>query len=340
MTNILLTSVGRRSYLIEYFKESLKNEGKVFASNSELTIALKDADDYFLSPLIYDEGYVNSIIDFCLKHKIKYVLSLFDIDLLVLAKDQYKFEKQGITLILAPYESIHICNDKWETYKFFTKNEIITPKTYLNIQDAISALNSGEINFPIVIKPRWGMASMGIYFASNIKELEVLYKKSETDVFNSYLKFESSKTSNKAVIIQEKIDGKEYGVDIVNDLNNQFLSCFVKQKVTMRAGETDLGLTVSNHKFVDLSSKISNLILHKGVLSLDCFVDKDGNVVANEMNCRISGHYPISHLAGFNFPSLLLKMIKDEPILDKDLEFIEGVRVTKKLVPVALDKCE
>ena len=32
--NILLTSVGRRSYLIDYFKEALGSDGEIHVSNS------------------------------------------------------------------------------------------------------------------------------------------------------------------------------------------------------------------------------------------------------------------------------------------------------------------
>lgn len=46
--NILLTSAGRRSYIVDYFKEA-EGIGKVFASNSTYTIALKRADGYFIS---------------------------------------------------------------------------------------------------------------------------------------------------------------------------------------------------------------------------------------------------------------------------------------------------
>ena len=43
--NILFTCAGRRNYLINYFKEALKGEGKVFATDMQLTApALVDAD--------------------------------------------------------------------------------------------------------------------------------------------------------------------------------------------------------------------------------------------------------------------------------------------------------
>ena len=63
--NILLTSVGRRTYLVHYFLNALKNEGKVFASNSVMTYAMSQADGYVITPPIYDKGYITFIIDYC-----------------------------------------------------------------------------------------------------------------------------------------------------------------------------------------------------------------------------------------------------------------------------------
>src|SRR6218665_2549756 len=97
--NILLTSAGRRSYLVKYFQQALEGKGKVFASNSEYTIALQEADDYYISPLIYESTYVDSLIDFCEQNDIKTILSVFDIDLLVLSKAKEKIEKKGIRLL-------------------------------------------------------------------------------------------------------------------------------------------------------------------------------------------------------------------------------------------------
>ena len=56
--NILLTSVGRRAYIIDYLRDIYKNlglEGKIIATNSDMnTTAMSVADKAFDSPLIYD----------------------------------------------------------------------------------------------------------------------------------------------------------------------------------------------------------------------------------------------------------------------------------------------
>lgn len=44
--NVMLTSVGRRAYMVKYFKEVLGNGGKVFVCNSDdKSIAFKYADE-------------------------------------------------------------------------------------------------------------------------------------------------------------------------------------------------------------------------------------------------------------------------------------------------------
>lgn len=334
MINILLTSAGRRSYIIDYFKQT-DGIGKVYASNSSYTIALKRADGYFISPLIYSDNYIKSIINFCQERNIKAVLSLFDIDLLVLAKNESIFRKNGIELILADSNFIEICNDKWKTFLFIKSLGLQTPKTYLTINDVKKAITEKSLTYPIIMKPRWGMASMGIYKVENDKELEVLTTKCKKIILDSYLRYESSMTPNEMIIYQEIIDGKEYGLDILNDLNGNYIATFSKQKVTMRSGETDLGLTVSPYPFENITEKISANSKHKGILSVDCFKNANGIYII-EMNCRISGHYPLSYLAGFNYPQLLIDWLTGKPTRKDLLKFRTGLFIIKDLAPTVL----
>ncbi|NUZ10662.1 ATP-grasp domain-containing protein [Pseudoalteromonas sp. McH1-7] len=329
--NILLTSVGRRGYLVDYFKEAFLDGRLIFTANSELTYTMQLSDGFIITPLIYEDDYIDTIIRFCKKNNVSYVLSLFDIDLYVLSKNEKLFSENGITLILAPEMSVEICNDKWKTYEFLKKLNIATPKTYLNKEDALSDIEKGILKFPVIIKPRWGMASMGIYVVDNERELDVLYSKSCRDVFKSFLKYESSLTKDNPIIIQEFLVGNEYGIDLVNDLNANFFTCIAKQKVRMRAGETDLGLTVNNSPFLNIARLLSKSILHKGILSVDCFIVNDA-VYVTEMNCRISGHYPIGHSAGFNFPELMKKWIDNIEIDVGDSHYETGVYVCKELL--------
>lgn len=335
--NILLTSAGRRSYIVDYFK-ACNGVGKVFASNSEYTIALQKSDGYFISPLIYSKDYIPSIIKFCKQNDIKAILSLFDIDLLILSKNEKLFKENDIELILAPEYFINICNDKYRTYQFLKGIGIQTPKTYKNILDVKRALQRGEISYPIIMKPRWGMASMGIYKVENEDELIVFTKKCLRDIFSSYLKYESDQTREEAIIYQEIIDGEEYGLDVLNTLTGDYVKTFAKQKITMRSGETDLGKTVKSEPFDEIGKTIAQNSGHHGLLSIDCFKNESGIHVI-EMNCRISGHYPLSYLAGFNYPQIIIDWLHGRnEIQQKNLHFSTDLYIVKDLVPTILDK--
>lgn len=334
--NLLITSAGRRSYLIGYFKEVLKNIGKVYASNSEFTIALQQADGYFISPLIYEENYVDALIEFCHKHSIQAIISVFDIDLLVLAKSKEKIEANGIKLLLSGAEVVEICNDKWKTFEFLTSIDIKTPQTFKSIDAVHQALDDNTIKFPLMLKPRWGMASIGIYQVNDIEELQFFYKKTKNEIANSYLKYESSFTQDEAILIQEKLKGQEYGMDVINDLKGEFIGVFPKSKLIMRAGETDLGQTVSPKPFEELARKLSESLHHEVILSVDCF-DVEGELYVLEMNCRISGHYPLSHLAGVNLPKQIIDWLNNEPTNQENFHYQEGLFITKDLHPVILN---
>lgn len=334
--NILLTSAGRRAYIVDYFKQCNGIE-KVFASNSIYTIALKRADGYFLSPLIYNDNYIPSIIDFCKKNNITAVLSLFDVDLLVLAKNRRFFNDANIRLVLAPASFVEICNDKWKTYQFIISQNLKSPKTYLHASDVKTAIAKGALSYPVIMKPRWGMASMGIYKVENDIELDVFTNKCKRDIFGSYLKFESSMTPDETIIYQEIMEGEEYGLDVINDLQGNYVGTFAKQKVTMRSGETDLGRTADSKPFESTAKTIAMFSQHEGILSVDCF-KKGDDVFVIEMNCRISGHYPLSYLAGMNYPQQLVDWLNGKPTNPELMKFETELYIIKDLMPMVLYK--
>lgn len=333
--NILITSVGRRSYIVNYFKEELEGLGKVHTCNSTYTLGMQVADSCFIAPAIYSKNYIDEILDYCIKNDISAIFSLFDIDLLVLAKNEKRFKDAGIELILAPEQFVSLCNDKYKTSQFAKSLGLNTPKTFKSIDEVLKAISADEIHFPIIIKPRWGMASMSIYTAYNEQEIEVFSEAAKREINNSYLKFETSFTPTNPLIYQELLKGKEYGLDVINDLQANYLTVFAKEKVAMRSGETDLGLTVSNTPFVSLAKTIAQNSSHRGILSLDTFL-VDGKVYLLEMNCRISGHYPISHMAGANYPKMLINWLQKKEAPSESFAFAEGLYIAKDLVPTIL----
>ena len=60
---VLLTSIGRRGYLVKYFKEALGNKGEVWgADNSPYATAFHYCDRNILLPEVTDDNYVDELI--------------------------------------------------------------------------------------------------------------------------------------------------------------------------------------------------------------------------------------------------------------------------------------
>ena len=309
--NILLTSVGRRSYLVKYFKEALGENGEVHASNSIITPAFIFADKYTVTPLIYEESYIPFLLDYCVQNKIAAIIPFFDIDLPILSANPRFFSDIAVQVIVSDKNVINICNDKWATYKYLLKNGFHTPKTYISLESALDAIIKKEIFFPVILKPRWGMGSIAICEAENELELKVLYKKVLSEIKSSYLKYESMAEIDKCIILQEKLKGQEYGLDIINNLEGEYQNTIVKKKLAMRSGETDCAVTVDLPELKEMGIAISKRLCHVANLDVDIFVQND-LIYILEMNARFGGGYPFSHLAGVNLPLAIIKWLKGE----------------------------
>lgn len=329
--NILLTSAGRRTYLVEMFKESLGKQGKVFASNLNITPTLLHAHEYVLTPPIYDDQYIDFLLEYCHKKNIKAIIPLFDVDLSILSKNKERFKTNGIDVIVSDYNFVKVCNDKWQTYNFFQKNNIPTVKTYIYLNELIEDIKHKKMAFPIIIKPRFGMGSIGVYVAYNMQELKTLTEVCLRCIKNTYLKFESVIEIDKAIIYQEYIqDSQEYGIDIINNLKGDFVNAICKQKIAMRAGETDIAETVDNKMLKQYAQKIASAGKH--IANLDCDVLMKGDkAYFIELNCRFGGGYPFSHAAGVNLPLAIIKWLqnKDGAECVKNVEI--GVRTYKEI---------
>lgn len=319
MLNILLTSVGRRTYIVNYFKDALGSDGEVHIANSTPeTPTFQLTDKKVVTPLIYDKTYIPFLINYCKKNGITAIIPLFDIDLPILSKGKNLFEDIGVKVIVSDSTVTDICNDKWKTSQFLRKYGINGPKTYLLLNDAKEALKKNKICFPLIVKPRGGMGSISVYEANSMQELDILYNKVKDELLKSYLKYESRSDIDRCVIIQEKLTGQEYGMDVINDLEGNYQNTIVKRKIAMRAGETDIAETVDNPKLKDLGRLISEKLRHIANLDVDLFLNND-EVFVLEMNARFGGGYPFTHIAGVNLPKAIISWIKGEPVNKTEL---------------------
>lgn len=327
MTNILFTCAGRRTYLLKYFKEQLGDEGKIIGADMQLSApALSAADVKEKVPAVYADDYIDRILDICRRNNVKSIICLNDLELPILAENRESFEKEGILPIVADKKAIDICFDKYLTAQYVESLGLNTPMTFINLDEAKEAIGKGDLRFPLVLKPRWGSGSIGIEFVNNIEELDEVYAMLLKKIKKSILS-EASK-GNEYILIQEKIEGQEFGLDVMNDLRGNNRGVAVKKKLAMRAGETDKAQTVDNEKIREIGRVLGENLQHIGNLDVDVF-EKNGKYYVLELNPRFGGGFPFSYEAGVNFPKAIIEWLKGNEIDDSILIPIYGKTFAK-----------
>lgn len=98
-------------------------------------------------------------------------------------------------------------------YRFLTQNGFKTARSYIDKDKFFKDVESGVINYPVFVKPVKGSASININMANSKEEVELLFSKYDN------------------LMIQEYMDGIEYGADVYVDMvSNEPVAIFTKRK--------------------------------------------------------------------------------------------------------------
>lgn len=323
--NILFTCAGRRNYLINYFKDNLSGGGKVIVTDaSSFAVAAADADISVVVPSIYDEKYIDSIVDVIKEYSINAVISLNDLELPILSRSRVAIEAAGAKLLVSAPEVVDIASDKVKTVEFTKELGLNFPQTYINLDESVNAVKAGKLKLPLVVKPRWGSGSIGVEIPESERELRLSYELVRLKIERSMLGEISRQDIDSAVIIQEKLSGQEYGMDILNDFDGNYIGTFVRKKLAMRAGETDRATSVIDERFEILGRQISRSLRHIGNLDCDVF-DCGGELFLLELNPRFGGGYPFSYEAGANSVAIYIELLRGEkPSAERYLRYLSG----------------
>ena len=310
--NVLFTCAGRRTFAIRAFQQALNNCGRVFACDASPDApALQIADKGFVVPPADADNYLDMLLTICREQRVRLLIPAVEPELPLLAAHRARFLEIGTLPLVSSPEIIAICYDKLETATFLERCGLAAPRTYVRLDAAREALSRGELSFPLVVKPRWGVSSIGLAFAEDDQELDLAFKMAEKQIAHSFLAQASAAASSCCVLIQERLSGEEYGLDIVNDLRGRHVCTFAKRKLRMRAGQTDRAVTVKDATLEELGRLIGEKLGHTGILDCDLFVSGRGCHVI-DLNPRMGGGYPFSHVAGANLPAALIAWLNGE----------------------------
>ena len=292
--NFLILSCGTRNKIIQYFKKALTTAdgsriGRVIAADmSSVAPAIYEADKYYIVPGITTDGYIDVIIDICRREKISAVLSLIDPELSLLAKHLEKFSTDGVTVIGSSYELCEMSLDKYAMYKWLLSHGFRTAKSYVSKEKFYADVDRGVIDYPVFVKPIRGSASVAISKVTDKEMLEVLFSHGD------------------GLLIQEYIDGREIGADVyIDSISGEVVSIFTKEKLVMRAGETDKAVSFKDERLFELITLFVKAAGYRGQIDIDIF-ERGGEYYISEVNPRFGGGYPHAYECGCDHMKLIV----------------------------------
>ncbi len=258
--------------------------------------------NYILPDLLKPENqekWLSKIEDVIVEEKLKVLFIGVDFELPIFAKYKEQIEKRTNCIIIVSSESvIEIGNDKYLTYKFLKENGLNFPETFLPEE-----CDFAKLSYPVIIKPRVGARSVGVYKINNEQEL-----------------ISSLKKVNEP-IIQELVgdDFSEYTCGIIS--MNGKLQKSIALKRSLKDGNTFISEFENNcpEAIYDYIKQIAEKLGVFGSCNLQLRLDKTGVPKLFEINPRHSGTTYMRALFGYNEVIFILKYLVDNKEIDFNL---------------------
>ena len=298
MNNILITSAGQRVSLVRAFQKELKKMfpgSKVYTVdfNPVLAPACHISDGYKKIGRVTDENYITDLLQICKDWNIKLIIPTIDTELKILSIHKFLFLENQIVPIVCDISFIEKCRDKRIINDFFEIHKIEIPQP----------VDKDCLTYPFFIKPYDGSLSKDIFLIEDESQLKPYY------------------FSNPKLMFMEYIDPlvhDEYTVDTYYDQFGNLKCAVPRKRIFVRSGEINKGVTHRNEIVEYLKSKLPKIVGASGCLTMQFFLNKiTKRIIGIEINPRFGGGFPLSYLAGANFP----KWIIEEYILGKEIPF-------------------
>ena len=269
-------------------------------------------DGHFIlpKPIDNEEKYVFELMMLCECKHIDVVIPVIDPEIYILSQYAEKFKEKGIYIIVSSKEVLDICYNKKRMNTFFKGINIAYPETYFTVSEFEKALFGGDIHFPVIIKPIYGSGSMETYEVENLEKVKILFR--------------------EGLMIQRKLTGDEYGVDIFNSFDGVPLRCVIKKKISMRSGETDKSISVLDKEIEKCALKVGFNLKHIANLDCDLILEK-GTIYFIDLNPRFGGGYPATHAIGVNLIEVLLQLCDQQEVKPCFHNYEENILVMKEI---------
>lgn len=268
-------------------------------------------DQYYILPDILDEtvseaDWLNSLVAKIEAEKLRVLFVGVDFELPILADARAKIEAQtGCSIMVSGANVIEIGNDKYLTYQFLKDNGLFYPETNLP-----NEVDFESLTFPVIVKPRVGARSVGVYKVNSIDELKDSLAKVKEPIIQEYIGNEDSEYTCGLLYLTEELQ------------NQIVLKRSLKQGNTFISEYSDQ----FSDKIYNYIKAIGKKLKPYGACNLQLRVNKEGNPILFEINPRHSGTTYMRTLFGYNEVIFILKYLLEKEQISFELKNGKAMR--------------
>jgi carbamoyl-phosphate synthase large subunit len=309
VTAVLFTCAGQRVDIVTAFGRA--GATTIASDLDRLAPALYHADHMALVPRVDDPGYVGALAALVVKHDVRLVVPLTDLDQAILSLHRSALSP---ALVLAP--PVEVCvtmGDKYLAHAFFDANGIASPRTWLpaDVPD--------DARYPLLVKVREGFGSRHIYRAADAEELAFFLRHTMVDS-----------------MVQELCLGEEFSIDVFCDLDGRCLNAIPRTMIQSKGGESIKGMSIQDPELIAHGAWVAETIGIVGPANIQCFREADGSLPVTDVNPRFGGGFPLPLAAGSRYPELAIALADGERPEPRVGDFRAGVTMTRFFSDVCL----
>lgn len=253
--------------ILKSLKQSSEKYKLIGTTIYDKSVVSSFSDIFEKAPLTNDKDYIPWLIDIINKHNMDMIIPSIEADMIAWNEHRQSFKETNAFVLLNNPDLINLCADKWLFYQELKKNNSIYA-----IPTSIE-LNTEELKFPFLLKPRRGYASKGIIIIENEEMLD-LYRKdigiklmiqpiigSEEEEYTTSAFFDNDSNLCSYISLKRKLSKEGY-TEIAEtvDVKNIEKALLELAKIFKPVGPTNFQFRTSNDqlKLLEINPRISS----------------------------------------------------------------------------------
>lgn len=246
------------------------------------------------------------------------IVPLGDVSAIFLSSRKQELSKYS-KIAVNDWEVFQNAIDKLKTMRVCQENNIPAPFTIIT-DNPKAELNNNHLQFPVVVKPRTGVGSIGF---------QIIHSKDKlSEYLNSY------DNRNGSLLIQEYIEQgnhPQYRADFFRDRDGKYRLAMVGEVsrwYPLDGGSGIFAYTIHNSEIVNNCKRLLNAIQWNGYANIDMVWDsKNAKVKILEINGRTGATIKLDYIAGANISRLILENELGLPLTDM-LDYKDNCKMT------------